>query len=981
MSVYKCKMCGGTLEVHENESVGTCEYCGMRQTIPTSQDEALQGLFNRATILRLKSEFDKAESLYEKIIQAKPDEAEAYWGLILCRYGIEYVEDPKTFKRVPTCHRTSFDSVIADEDYKAALQYADAAQRELYQAEAKEIDRLQKEILALSQEEEPYDVFICYKETDDSGKRTPDSVIANDIYHQLTQEGFKVFYAAISLENKLGSTYEPCIFAALNSAKVMLVVGTKPEFFNAVWVKNEWSRYLKLMQTDRSRILIPCYKDMDAYELPEEFAHLQAQDMGKIGFINDIVRGVKKITAKPAPQPAFKEMVAEAAPAAGGVNVAALLERAFLFLEDGNWQSADEYCERVLDIDPKNAEAYLGKLMAEQCVRRKEDLAGCRFPFDGSNNYQKVMRFGSEALVSELRGDIDSINARNEHDRQLGIYQKAVSFMNAVKCVMNAAKREENYKAAAEMFGSIPGFRDADALKEKCLENAEICRKEAIRIEEERRKDAIYGAAMALMKKNSISHYEEAIASFKTIPGWKDADTQIQTCQKRIEALKAENARERIAAEKAAKKRKKIVCIAAAIVVVLIAVMILVSKVIVPNSQYKAAMKLYDAGKYDEAIAAFEALDGYKDSEERISECKRSIAYNEAIQLMNDGQYQEAIASFEALNGFKDSEEKISECKNILAESDYNDAVQLMSEGSPFTAYLIFTRLGDYKNSKDLAEKCLSFMNLHQTISSGEFHSVGLKTDGTVVVVGRNNIGQCDVSGWRDIIAISTVGYHTVGLKKDGTVVAVGNNSDGRCDVSGWKDIAAVSAGDFHTVGLKKDGTVVAVGSNSNGSCDVSDWKNIVAISGGYEQTIGLKNDGTVVAVGSNAFGKCDVTGWKDIVAISGGNHTVGLKKDGTVVAIGNNNYGQCDVSEWKDIVAISAGSRHTVGLRKDGTVVAVGQNDFGQCNVSNWKDIVAISAGSNQTIGLKIDGTVVAVGNKTYGRCDVSDWKDIKLP
>ncbi len=303
MAVLKCKMCGGTLEITEGMTVCECEYCGTQQTITTAKDENLQALFNRANILRMKSEFDKAEQLYEKLVQSSPDDAEAHWGLILCKYGIEYVEDPATFKRVPTCHRTSFDSIIADEDYKEALRCADVIQRGIYEAEAKEIDRLQKEILALSAKEDPYDVFICYKESD-NGSRTPDSVIANDIYHQLTNEGFKVFYAAITLEDKLGSAYEPCIFAALNSAKVMLAIGTRPEYFNAVWVKNEWSRYLKMMKKDRSKLLIPCYKDMDAYELPEEFAHLQAQDMGKIGFINDIVRGIKKVIVKDEPKTA-----------------------------------------------------------------------------------------------------------------------------------------------------------------------------------------------------------------------------------------------------------------------------------------------------------------------------------------------------------------------------------------------------------------------------------------------------------------------------------------------------------------------------------------------------------------------------------------------------------------------------------------------------------------------------------------------------
>jgi len=69
------------------------------------------------------------------------------------------------------------------------------------------------------------------------GRRTPDSVLANDLYHELTQEGYKVFFSRITLEDKLGYEYEPYIFAALNSAKVMVVLGTRSEYFESAWVK------------------------------------------------------------------------------------------------------------------------------------------------------------------------------------------------------------------------------------------------------------------------------------------------------------------------------------------------------------------------------------------------------------------------------------------------------------------------------------------------------------------------------------------------------------------------------------------------------------------------------------------------------------------------------------------------------------------------------------------------------------------------
>ena len=231
-----------------------------------------------------------------------------------------------------------------------------------------------------------------------------------------------------------------------------------------------------------------------------------------------------------------------------------------------------------------------------------------------------------------------------------------------------------------------------------------------------------------------------------------------------------------------------------------------------------------------------------------------------------------------------------------------------------------------------------AYNTLQSTISAGRDHTVGLRTDGTVIAVGSNTFGQCDVSSWRDIVAVSAGGCHTIGLKSDGTVVVVGWNEYDQCEVSEWRDIVAVSAGDFHTVGLKSDGTVVAIGWNEDGQCDVKNWKGIVAIAAGGDHTVGLKADGTVLAVGRNYSGQCAVGTWKDIIAIAAGNfHTVGLKSDGTAVAVGYAADGQCDVSNWNGIVDIAAGVKHTVGLEADGSVITAGCNGSGRCDVSDF--------------------------------------------
>ena len=403
MDAFQCKMCGGNLVPGNHEGAGTCDSCGTVMTLPKISDDRKLNLYNRANHFRMLKEFDKALAAYEMILNEDNEESEAHWGVVLSRYGIEYVEDPSTHKRMPTCNRMQVESVLNDPDYLLALEYVgDGYSRSLYEAEAKAISEIQRGILSISSKEDPYDVFICYKEQSESGQRTRDSAFAQDIYYQLKQEGYRVFFSRISLEDKLGQEYEPYIFSALTSAKVMVVVGTKPEYFNAVWVKNEWSRYLKLMKQQRSRVLIPCYRDMDAYDLPKELSLFQSLDMSKIGFLQDLVRGVKKLIdlenlkkdTQLIPLPTNNQ----------STGVASLLDRAFMFLEDGEFDKAEEYFEKVLDQEPKNGKAYFGKFLVENTCTGVDCLIANAEEswFMISKTYQKAVSFANDELKKDF---------------------------------------------------------------------------------------------------------------------------------------------------------------------------------------------------------------------------------------------------------------------------------------------------------------------------------------------------------------------------------------------------------------------------------------------------------------------------------------------------------------------------------------------------------------------------------------------------
>lgn len=398
MAVIECSRCGGRLEINADMSVGTCMYCGSVITIPKSWEKK-SNLYNRANYLRQSNEFDKAAEIFEDILKEDNTEAEAHWGALMCMYGIEYVEDPVSHERIPTCHRTERDSIFTQPSYLAAMQYADEMTKEVYTEQAQRIDKIQQKILRIAEQEEPYDVFICYKQGDDAtGERTPDSYIGEDLYYELTRGGYKVFFAQQSL--KPGTDYEPYIFSALYSAKVLVVIGTNEDYVNAVWVRNEWSRFLAMMKKDPDKTIIPVYKDMNPYDFPKELGCFHAMDVTRMGFLQEIRDGINRIVRKPQ-KLEMPQSTQTRGTTTSGVNVAGLLKRAYLFIEDGDFNSAASYFDKVLDQTPEEGQAYWGQLMVELKCRNNKDIAKKSIDLSRYGSYQKALRFSTENMVNE----------------------------------------------------------------------------------------------------------------------------------------------------------------------------------------------------------------------------------------------------------------------------------------------------------------------------------------------------------------------------------------------------------------------------------------------------------------------------------------------------------------------------------------------------------------------------------------------------
>jgi alpha-tubulin suppressor-like RCC1 family protein len=296
-----------------------------------------------------------------------------------------------------------------------------------------------------------------------------------------------------------------------------------------------------------------------------------------------------------------------------------------------------------------------------------------------------------------------------------------------------------------------------------------------------------------------------------------------------------------------------------------------------------------------------------------------------------------------------------------------------------------------------------------KSVAGGLYHTIALKTDGTLWSWGYNDFGQLGVNN-------NTTRSTPV------TTLLGGTN---------WKSVAG---GNYHTIAIKTDGTLWSWGYNGYGQLGVNDttprstpvttllggtnWKSVAA---GQQYTIALKTDGTLWSWGRNSYGALGVndttprstpvttllggTNWKSVAG--GLYHTIAIKTDGTLWSWGLNNNGQLGVNNtaqrntpvttllggtnWK---SVAGGYGHTIAIKTDGTLWSWGYNSNGQLGVNdttqrntpvttllggtNWK---SVAAGQRYTIALKTDGTLWSWGYNSNGQLGVNDTTHRSTP
>ncbi len=648
------------LELVEGKSLCGCKFCGTIQSVPLLDSAEKAELCARAETLRREYRYDKAIALYEELIRLAPTDADLYWALTLCRYGAELSPDGSV-----SLNRIQAHSVLSDEDYKLALKFANEETREFMERRAEQIDRVRREGVELSGGAE-YDIYLCAREVDQNGRRVMDSVIAARLYSRLTAEGFRVFSPQKTLEDKSGGEWEPYIFAALTSARVMIVVGTSAESFEDVWVRNAWSRFSELS----GKTIIPVLSDMPPSELPEELSKLQALDMSRLGAESDLISAIKAVTG---------EMTVAVRNVRGDIENDPLIRRAELFLEDGDFERAEDICAQLLSKSPNNAGAYVIRLLAEYKLANENALDDMTENFTVSENYRLAMRYGSEPLRARLK---------ERSNRSL--YRKFTARLN------NAGDNERELSAAAADLRTLGNYADAAELAERAEKEIDELREKS----EIKLRDGVYElAAKAVSESVDAAILRSAEHSLRSLGDYKDAPALAEKCAARIAELPAMPTV--TFTDDEPRTWKKYLPFAAGGAALLAAAVTVIVSV---NVHRKPAPVVEVSTQSTVSISSTDTLSREKDEK-----------YNKANICLESGDYAEAELIFTALGDYKNSAEMVSKCK-------YRSAADMLEKGEYDMAERAFERLGDYSDSRGMLLQC-RYQKAQQLLENGEYYT------------------------------------------------------------------------------------------------------------------------------------------------------------------------------------------------------------------------------------------------------------------
>ncbi len=524
----RCPNCGGQMECVDGKTF-RCLFCldifELKEELTSNDVIEL----NRGEHYRKHNRYDEAIECYDEILKENPDNAIALWGAFLSEYGIEYVDDYDG-KKIPTCHRANMQSVTTNRYYKKLPAE--------YKKRAEIIEKTRKEVVEKMNGLEEYDVFICYKNQGKDGKPTKESKWGRKIYEELTyKKGLKVFFAGETLTNS-NAEYEPQIFNALRTSKIMFVLASSLENVNAAWVKNEWKRFYEMSRGGKKVIRV-VYEELEPYDFPKELQKSQMINQDEGDWMECIYRAVddifvdKEAEARKKQEEEQKRRAEEqrrhdeelesrlmeklgerdtgrasATPVAQS-QTTPLLKRAKMFLEDKDFESAEEYAEKVLDLDPECADAYVVKLCCDYELQKESGMVNIN-NFHSNSNYMKAVRFAKGSRLEELRS--------YRVQRQEVIYQSLLR-------KMQNTQTPEAWKSLAAEWKTLGSYKDSAEQIKECARKEELAKQERV----------YQSLIMKMASTKKPDAWKRLAAEWKDLGTYEDSAEKAQLCHKKAE--------------------------------------------------------------------------------------------------------------------------------------------------------------------------------------------------------------------------------------------------------------------------------------------------------------------------------------------------------------------------------------------------------------------------------------------------------------
>lgn len=449
----KCKTCGEPLSMSVAQNgVIVCAICGYSTILPKEDStDKVRELLSHGDSYLDTGKFDDAYTMFARASEEDSEEPEAYFGMALAEFRIQYVndlkDDGKSRRLQAIVHAISPDNFCDNLNYRKALNYATDAQRKEYERRAGEIDYIRDQFYKFKNAGLNYDCFLCLKVTDDVTKlKTPETRVAEEICTYLRRKGFKPFYSEQVLESVTGGDYEAHILYALHTAECMLIICYDEAHLRTKWVRNEYTRFLKLVNDDEkeSDSITIVFGDRPIEKLPGKNGKIQ----GIRGKSGDMLERVYHFVERHTPEARLRKEAEEQAQkeaeekrvaqmieqkmrqanlggsSANAQPVKPLLTRAAQELSMGRLDKANEYYNKVLDMQPECGDAWFGMLLLEfDCVNEQElhkkidhaysldkEKHKLLFNVTSSQYGAQVKKYGDSALLTKYNALIAACN-------------------------------------------------------------------------------------------------------------------------------------------------------------------------------------------------------------------------------------------------------------------------------------------------------------------------------------------------------------------------------------------------------------------------------------------------------------------------------------------------------------------------------------------------------------------------------------------